>query len=87
MNEKQKEKTLTCRVPAELADRLSAVAQRTRRTKSFFLRQLLVDSIEDLEDLADSIEAIERGGPRWSSEELRAELEDEARRQERAVAN
>ncbi len=80
------QRTITCRLSSDLADRLAAVAERTHRTKSFYLRQLLLDHIEDLEDLADSIEAVEQPGRRWTADELRQELEREAAGRKHTVA-
>ncbi|MDW7760694.1 MAG: hypothetical protein SCM96_08655 [Acidobacteriota bacterium] len=38
------------RLPDELNKRLSALALKTRRTKSSFILELLENSLEDLED-------------------------------------
>ena len=41
---------LTVRLPEELAARLATLARATKRTKSYFIREALERSIEDLED-------------------------------------
>jgi RHH-type rel operon transcriptional repressor/antitoxin RelB len=40
----------TVRLPEELTARLATLARATKRTKSYFIREALERSIEDLED-------------------------------------
>jgi RHH-type rel operon transcriptional repressor/antitoxin RelB len=42
---------LALRLPAEIEARLSALAEATGRTKSFYARKAIVEYIGDLEDL------------------------------------
>ncbi|MGD9212344.1 MAG: DUF6290 family protein [Desulfobacteraceae bacterium] len=42
--------THTVRLPDDLTTRLSTLAQATKRTKSYFIREALKRTIEDLED-------------------------------------
>ncbi len=39
------------RLPAEIESRLDALAAATERTKSFYVRQAIMEQIDDLEDL------------------------------------
>lgn len=41
---------LTLRIDDELNARITALAQKTGRTKTYFIKKLLVDAIDDLED-------------------------------------
>lgn len=41
---------LTLRISDELNDRIAALAERSGRTKTYFVKKLIVDAIEDLED-------------------------------------
>lgn len=41
---------LTVRIDDELNDRIAALASRSGRTKTFFIKRLIVDAIQDLED-------------------------------------
>lgn len=43
--------SLSIRLDKTLDQRLTRLAQRTGRTKSFYLRQALAEQLEDLEDL------------------------------------
>jgi RHH-type transcriptional regulator, rel operon repressor / antitoxin RelB len=42
--------TITVRLPADEERRLNALAQRTGRSKSFYVREALTTHMEDLED-------------------------------------
>ncbi|MCL5405728.1 MAG: DUF6290 family protein [Deltaproteobacteria bacterium] len=42
--------THTVRLPEDLARRLALLSRATKRTKSYFIREALERSIEDLED-------------------------------------
>lgn len=42
---------LAIRLPAEVENRLEALAQATGRTKTFYAREAILEHIEDLEDL------------------------------------
>ncbi|MGH9416664.1 MAG: type II toxin-antitoxin system RelB family antitoxin [Terriglobales bacterium] len=42
---------LAVRLPKEIEDRLGALAERTGRTRSFYVREAILAHLEDLEDL------------------------------------
>jgi RHH-type transcriptional regulator, rel operon repressor / antitoxin RelB len=42
---------LAIRLPAEIEARLNELAHRTGRSKSFYVRQAIVEHLDDLEDL------------------------------------
>lgn len=41
---------LAVRLPKEIEDRLTAMAVKTGRTKTFYVREAVVEHLEDLED-------------------------------------
>ena len=43
-------KTVNVRIPDEIAERLDRLAQETHRTKSFYLREIIENHLEDIED-------------------------------------
>ncbi|NNC71993.1 MAG: ribbon-helix-helix protein, CopG family [Sphingomonadaceae bacterium] len=49
---------LAVRLEPELEKRLNAVAKRTGRSKSYYVRQALIEKIEELEDIALLEEAL-----------------------------
>lgn len=42
---------LAIRLPAEIEDRLDALAKATGRTKTFYAREAILEYLDDLEDL------------------------------------
>lgn len=50
---------LTLRIDDELNARITALAQKTGRTKTYFIKKLLVDAIDDLEDELWAIAALQ----------------------------
>lgn len=67
---------LAVRLDADLESRLTAVAKRTGRSKSFYARQAIEEKIEELEDIALLEEALRDpdAGQRVSLEDVIREL-------------
>ena len=67
---------LAVRLDADLEQRLTAVAKRTGRSKSFYAREAIRDKIEELEDLATAEAALRDYDPgqNISVEQMRREL-------------
>ena len=67
---------LAVRLDPDLESRLSAVAKRTGRSKSFYARQAILEKIEELEDIALLEEALRDpdAGKRFSMEEVMRDL-------------
>ncbi len=71
---------LALRLPKDIEDRLTALAKKTGRTKSFYAREAILEHLEDLEDLAVAEERIREGlGETLSLEKAMAELEADER--------
>ena len=66
------------RLEAELEERLDALARATGRTKAYYLREIIRNGIDDVEDayMADAaVERLRRGETRiYSSAEVRRDL-------------
>lgn len=67
---------LAVRLDPDLEARLSAVAKRTGRSKSYYARQALIEKIEELEDIALLEEALRDpdAGQRISHEQMMREV-------------
>ena len=67
---------LAVRLGPDLESRLSAVAKRTGRSKSFYARQAILEKIEELEDIALLEEALRDpdAGQRISHDQMMREL-------------
>jgi len=66
---------LAIRLPQELETRLSKLAERTGRTKTYYAREAIVRYIEDLEDTYLAIDRLEHPQRRWTLEELEQDLD------------
>ena len=67
---------LAVRLDPDLEARLTAVATRTGRSKSYYARQAIAEKIEELEDIALLEEALRDpdAGTRYSLEEVMRDL-------------
>ena len=68
---------LALRLPKEIETRLDNLAKRTGRTKSYYAREAILEHLEDIEDVylaEQELEAIRRGAPTYSFEEVEKEL-------------
>ena len=62
------------RLNKELENRLEHLAQTTGRTKTFYIRQLIEDHIDDLEDRYIAESRLENPADRLTSKKMRQEL-------------
>jgi RHH-type rel operon transcriptional repressor/antitoxin RelB len=53
---------LALRLPPDIEKRLTALAKKTGRTKSFYAREAIIEHLEDLEDSYLARKALEEGG-------------------------
>lgn len=71
---------LSIRVESELGERLNKLSQETHRTKSFYVKQALINYIDDLEDIylvEKRLEKLSRGKDTiLNSEEFWNDMED-----------
>ncbi len=69
---------LNVRIPDALVNRLNKLAERTDRTKSYYVRHALENQLQDIEDYVDALtefEAINANRSRtYTIEEVRKEL-------------
>jgi RHH-type rel operon transcriptional repressor/antitoxin RelB len=65
---------LALRLPPEIDKRLSALAKRTGRSRSFHAREAILAHIGELEDGYLALEALEEGGEPIPLEELEKEF-------------
>jgi RHH-type rel operon transcriptional repressor/antitoxin RelB len=75
---KEIETMLSIRLDPEIDKRLEDLAARTGRTKSFYVREAILEHLEDMEDRYLAIERLENPGQRWTLEEVEQELDLES---------
>ena len=70
---------LALRLPPAIEKRLSALAKKTGRTKSFYAREAILRQIEDIEDYYLARRRLARGGPRVTLENVERRVKKAAR--------
>jgi RHH-type rel operon transcriptional repressor/antitoxin RelB len=69
---------IALRLPPEIEERLEALAKATGRSKSFYVREALLEHLEDMEDAylaAATLERVRLGKERvFTTDELRKDL-------------
>ncbi|MGO9084568.1 MAG: TraY domain-containing protein [Candidatus Sulfotelmatobacter sp.] len=66
------------RLPEEVERRLGLLAEKTGRTKAFYIRDMILNHLDEIEDYyfaADVVERLRKGQERtFSSQEMRRDL-------------
>ncbi len=65
---------LSIRLDSEIEHRLEALASKTGRTKSYYARKAITESLAEWEDIAEAIERLETPGKRLSMAEVESRL-------------
>lgn len=65
---------LALRLPPDIEKRLSVIAKKTGRSKSFYAREAILTHLEDLEDAYLAKKALEEGGKRIPLEDIMKEF-------------
>jgi RHH-type rel operon transcriptional repressor/antitoxin RelB len=66
---------LSLRLPDEVHDRLNRLAERTKRTKSSFIKEMIETSLDEYEDAYLALERLNENNARYlTTEELEEEL-------------
>lgn len=71
--------TLSIRLPDKIDKRLCVLAEETGRTKTYYVREAIMEHLEDLEDTYLAISRLEKPSTkRWTLEELEKEVDLES---------
>lgn len=61
---------LAIRLPEDIENRLAALAAKTGRTKTFYVKEAILEHLDDMEDKYLAMNRLENPGKRWTLEEL-----------------
>lgn len=66
---------IAIRLPDEIEKRLEFLAKKTGRTKTYYIREAVIDHLEELEDIYLSLDRLEKPAKRWSLDDLEKEID------------
>ena len=66
---------LAVRLPEDIENRLSELAKKTGRTKTFYVREAILEHLDELEDKYLAMYRLENPGRRWTLDELERGLD------------
>jgi RHH-type rel operon transcriptional repressor/antitoxin RelB len=66
---------LSIRLNTKIEERLAALAARTGRTKSYYVREAILEHLEEMEDRYLAIERLEKPSQRWTLDEVEQDLD------------
>ncbi len=63
------------RLPEDIEARLTALAAKTGRTKTFYAKEAILEHIDDLEDKYLAANRLENPGKRWTLDDMQQDLD------------
>ena len=66
---------LAVRLPDILEERLSLLAKKTHRSKSYYVKQAIQDFLDEQEDHLIALSRLEKKNPRLTLEEMKSRLD------------
>ncbi len=66
---------LAIRLPEDIENRLTELAKKTGRTKTFYAKEAILEHLDDMEDKYLALSRLENSGKRWTLDELEQELD------------
>ena len=66
---------LAVRLPEDIEARLTDLAAKTGRTKTFYAREAILEYMDDMEDKYLAMHRLENSGKRWTLDELEQNLD------------
>ena len=67
--------TLCIRLPDKIDERLSNLSSQTGRTKSYYVREAILEHLEELEDTYIALRRLEKPEKTYSLDEVEQELD------------
>lgn len=61
---------LAIRLPEDIEARLTELAAKTGRTKTFYVKEAILEHLDEMEDKYLAINRLENPGKRWTLDEL-----------------
>jgi RHH-type rel operon transcriptional repressor/antitoxin RelB len=66
---------LAIKLPEDIEARLTALAAKTGRTKTFYAKEAILEHLDDMEDKYLAINRLENPGKRWTLDEMEQDFD------------
>ena len=66
---------IAIRLPEEIENRLAALANKAGGTKTFYVREVILEHLDEMEDRYLALNRIENPGKRWPLDDLEQDLD------------
>lgn len=66
---------LAIRLPEEIENRLTALAAKTGRTKTYYAKEAILEHLDEIEDRYLALSRLEKSGKRFSLDEMEQSLD------------
>jgi RHH-type rel operon transcriptional repressor/antitoxin RelB len=66
---------LAIRLPEDIEARLTALAAKTGRTKTFYAKEAILEHLDDMEDKYLAISRLENPSKRWTLDEMEQDFD------------
>ncbi len=61
---------LAIKLPEEIENRLAELAARTGRTKTYYVREAILEHLDEIEEKYLAVDRLEKAGKRWTLDEV-----------------
>jgi len=68
---------LAIRLPEDIENRLTQLAKKTGRTKTYYAREAILEHLDEMEEKYLALSRLENPDKRWSLDEMEQELDME----------
>ena len=66
---------IAVRLPAEVEERIAKLAARTGRTKTFYIKEAILEHLDEMEDKYLALDRLEKPVRRWTLDEMEQGLD------------
>ena len=69
---------IAVRLPSEIEERITQLAARTGRTKTYYIKEAIMEHLDEMEDRYLALDRLENPAERWTLEEMEQGLDMES---------
>ena len=69
---------IAVRLPSEIEERIAQLAARTGRTKTYYIKEAILEHLDEMEDRYLALDRLEKPAKRWTLEEMEQGLDMES---------